>query len=542
LDLTVNDNLIENISQQICQGQSVNIDGNVFDQSGVFNIPITAGSTAGCDSTVVLDLSVTDNVVNNLNATLCDSESILVNGVTYNSNNPSGTEIIVNGSVGGCDSTIIVDLDFHPPLLGSITGANSICRGDSTRIDFILEGGTNYDLIFSNGNTNFTANGVNDGFSVMVSPNTTTTYTLESLLIPGLNCNATFPNSTIVVEVNQVEATAEVLSDFNGFGVSCAEGVDGLARVSPTAGTAPFIYNWSTGATTNELDNLAAGNYSVTVTDDLGCSSSEQINISAPPALVLNRSVVAPSCFGENDGILLLDTIIGGTAPYEFSIDGNFFQGINDFPTPLPFLEAGNYRLSVQDVNDCSNAFEVNIPTPLQYTLDLGPDTTLILGDSVELLATLNFQPDSIAWLSGEDLRCLNCIEQFVRPLTTSTYAIYAADSTGCSVEDAITVFVNKPRAVFIPNAFSPDGDGNNDFFFVNAGQEVNRVNTFRIFDRWGEVVFRADQTLPNNQTLGWDGSLNGKLMNPGVFIYYIEIEFIDGVVEQYSGDLTLIR
>ena len=97
-------------------------------------------------------------------------------------------------------------------------------------------------------------------------------------------------------------------------------------------------------------------------------------------------------------------------------------------------------------------------------------------------------------------------------------------------------------RQVFIPNAFSPDGDGFNDYFFVNTGIDVEIIQSLKIFDRWGSLVFSNNNLLPNDFESGWNGFMNGKEANMGVYIYLVEILFIDGKVETFSGDLSLVK
>ncbi|MEM9919795.1 MAG: gliding motility-associated C-terminal domain-containing protein, partial [Bacteroidota bacterium] len=124
----------------------------------------------------------------------------------------------------------------------------------------------------------------------------------------------------------------------------------------------------------------------------------------------------------------------------------------------------------------------------------------------------------------------------------TTTYQLTVVDSFGCVVEERITVNVRKERRVFIPSAFSPNGDGINERFTVYAGPEVAEIKSFRVFDRWGELVFERVGFLPNQELEGWDGRLGGQLMDNGVYIYYAEIRFVDGWEELHQGDVTLVR
>ena len=104
-------------------------------------------------------------------------------------------------------------------------------------------------------------------------------------------------------------------------------------------------------------------------------------------------------------------------------------------------------------------------------------------------------------------------------------------------------IVIEKDRRVYIPTAFSPNGDGDNDIFYIFADEsQVTKVNQFSIFSRWGEVMFEASNFEPNNSQIGWDGTFKEERMDPAVFIYFAEIEFIDGHVEMYKGDITLLK
>ncbi len=115
-------------------------------------------------------------------------------------------------------------------------------------------------------------------------------------------------------------------------------------------------------------------------------------------------------------------------------------------------------------------------------------------------------------------------------------------DTNLCEASDEILVRVKKDRLVYIPNVFSPNEDGQNDIFYIFGGDGVERIDLFRIYDRWGEVVFSATNFDPNDEDFGWDGKLRGEPMNPAVFVYHATVTFIDGFVIEYTGDITLVR
>lgn len=107
---------------------------------------------------------------------------------------------------------------------------------------------------------------------------------------------------------------------------------------------------------------------------------------------------------------------------------------------------------------------------------------------------------------------------------------------------DELRLLVRKPRPVFIPNVFSPNNDGQNDILYIFGGRQVQRIQSFQIFNRWGEPVFEATDFPPNDFQYGWDGMHRGKPVNPGVFAYYVEVLYTDGYVELIKGEVSLVR
>ena len=112
----------------------------------------------------------------------------------------------------------------------------------------------------------------------------------------------------------------------------------------------------------------------------------------------------------------------------------------------------------------------------------------------------------------------------------------------GCSATDQVSIVVDKVRDVYFPNAFSPNDDGINDLFFIGAGKSVSQITSLQIFSRWGELVFDGKNMSPNDPLPGWDGKFNGQKMDTGVFLWEAEIEFIDGELISFNGDLVLIE
>ena len=147
---------------------------------------------------------------------------------------------------------------------------------------------------------------------------------------------------------------------------------------------------------------------------------------------------------------------------------------------------------------------------------------------------------DSLIYV-GDTLSCKHCINPTFYALNTETIlaTVYAG---GCEASDEITIRVDVDANIYIPNVFTPDHDGINDWITVFADDRVRKVLYLEIFDRWGNQVFVGTNFLPNDPTLGWDGTFKEKPMNPAVFAYIAKVELINGATINAKGDITLIR
>ncbi len=313
-----------------------------------------------------------------------------------------------------------------------------------------------------------------------------------------------------------------------------------------------YSYQWEDAdgnslGTTSTIDVSNPGDYYLHIQNgDNGCIGSASMEVTqdqnVPQAASID--IVTPSCFGQSTGIINIQEIEGGTAPYVYSINGSDYTG-SSFYAELP---AGTYDLVLEDANGCEWSTTVDIEEPPALTLDLGLDLDLVWGDSSSISADINIpsnQVDTIIWTPADQLICAdnNCLEVGVLPSNSFSVSATMIDVNGCAVRDDLVVYLEKERKVYIPNAFSPNGDDNNDIFMVYAHDPtVKAINFMRIFNRWGEIVFDLSNLEPNEASDGWDGTFHGEELNPAVFVYIVEVEFIDGHVEMYKGDVSLMK
>lgn len=330
--------------------------------------------------------------------------------------------------------------------------------------------------------------------------------------------------------------------------INCATGEASLNGMA-SSGSTNLEFSWSTNngniligqnsptPTVNEI-----GDYLLMVTNlDNGCTSEDAVPV------ILNLPIgevgsTDPFCIDETGSIEFL-SVASGTPPYQYSFDG----GNNFSTTPTAFnVEPGAYSVLVQDEKGCEYEETVLIESGLEATLSVEPEVALQLGDSYQINTLLNFpesELQSVTWTPATNLSCADCLTPIATPTDFSVYQVDVTTKDGCEASGVIRFVVSKDIDIYVPNAFSPNGDGTNDVLLIYADQKrISRIKSFLGFNRWGETVFQFFNFDPNDPNFGWDGTHRGEPMNPAVFVWFAEIEFLDGRVELYKGDVVLMR
>lgn len=353
-------------------------------------------------------------------------------------------------------------------------------------------------------------------------------------------------------EVTQPEPIIVLQNDTFSMDVKCFGGSDGKLGVFASGGNpGGYTYSWMNqdsmivGSMQNEED-LPAGIYSVTVTDPDGCTGVLQnLVIVDPPPVQGDYLPFEPlTCFGD-ETTLYVDTIYGGSGgPYTFSLDFGVVLA-PDFPVSMG---GGEHYITYFDRFDCEFTDTINVPEPDPIIVTFTPPTWEIeLGDTTYQLKPFitGAAVDTFVWFPGETLRNPTDLSPFVHTYETETYTLTVFDANGCEGSGSITIEVDPNRNVFIPNVFKPGNTaGLNDYFYPIVGLGVKNVNYMRVYDRWGGLMYERNDFYPNPDVLaqGWDGRYNGDYVNPGVFIYVIEVSFLDDKVLTYRGDVTVVR
>ncbi|MCU7548678.1 PKD domain-containing protein [Chitinophagaceae bacterium LB-8] len=209
------------------------------------------------------------------------------------------------------------------------------------------------------------------------------------------------------------------------------------------------------------------------------------------------------------------------------------------FPVP------GDYRVRtlVTNSSGCMDSAFLPLHVKSKPTINMPPSLTFNNGPSLTIPATYSAGVTSYTWTPSEGLSCTNCPQPEVTTKFNTKYTVTVTDGNGCSNTDFVQIIVPcKNAEVFVPNSFSPNGDGSNDIFYVR-GKGIDRVKTLRIFNRWGQVVFEKRDIQPNieNTQNGWDGKFNGAKPNPDVYIYQLEIYCENGEILRFEGNVALL-
>ena len=529
------------IDSMLCEGESLMVNGVLYDEGNPSGVEVLkSGSITGCDSVIVVDLQFQRDTSVVLTRVLCGGEHLVVNGTRYDEGNPSGTEVLQRQS--GCDSTVLVNLSFVPAVTARLEGGGTLCPGDSTELTFRLEGAPSASMQLSDGvSPPVLLQNISDGHTLTVSPLITTTYRIDFVQVNGGSCPAGIEGS-VTIDVNELTVSIGQENDFDGYGVSCAGEADGALVLDLTAGAEPVSVLWNTGATSVRIDNLSAGYYSVTVNDAGNCEATDSIVLSEPDPILLQSRSIEPSCPEDKDGVIILDAIDGGAPPYNLSINGDGVRLIDEVPLFIRDLNAGTYRIQLTDENGCIVTDTLDLMSDSTLFLELGGDIQISRWDSVVLSPAINFNAESLIWLPDLGLNASNILNPTARPQRTVTYTLKATDAKGCSVSDQITVVVEDRSRLYAPSAFSPNDDGVNDYFNLFSRSDDVDSYILRIFDRWGGLLFEGDEMRPNALQEGWDGRVRGQRVSPGVYVFFAEVKYIDGTEEIVSGELNLLR
>ena len=300
-------------------------------------------------------------------------------------------------------------------------------------------------------------------------------------------------------------------------------------------------YRWSDGE--REANRIFAPPISLgvdlVISSRSGCEIRDTINVKvndAPEEIFANITPIR--CPDEKTGSIQVLGIEGGTAPYYYSFNEGPWQEYQEFHN----LEPGTYNIQVMDVNECFVDSTIVFEEPQDLQIIIDGTGTFQLGEETTLVPTFSHPIDSFLWSSASSLSCNDCLTPVASPLESTTYLLTAFNDKGCKVVQSAVVAIEKKRNVYFPTAFSPNNDGNNDEYMFYLGSGIEKVSFFRIYNRWGELMYELADYTPDEFMDGWDGKLKNRNMPSGPYIFTCEIEYLDGWVENHDGHFILAR
>jgi gliding motility-associated-like protein len=287
------------------------------------------------------------------------------------------------------------------------------------------------------------------------------------------------------------------------------------------------------------------GMYIVTlnITTQSNCSSSFSDTVfvyRTPQPSIISKDTICVNTTESFNGLLAIpDTLT--------SWNWNFGNGQNSARqnNNIGFTTPGNYTIQLIASNKlgCSDTATKTIyVTPPPTAAPVQNPITINVGSSADLLMNYTGNITSYTWTPNTQLSCNNCPAPVASPKFNTTYTVAVTDKFGCTNQKDITVVVlcNKVN-FFIPNTFSPNGDGQNEIFFPR-GTGLFRIKSMIVFNRWGEIVFEKKDFLPNDPAAGWTGVFKGQKASPDVYIYMMEILCDNNTVIPVKGNVTLLR
>lgn len=414
----------------------------------------------------------------------------------------AGSYVAFVQDAAGCLDSISLQIS-QPSAALSVSAfviENVKCKGDfSGRAGSSISGGTGpYTRLWSNGANSDTVSQLAAG-----------TYSLT--VIDANGCSAT---STVnISEPSQGISVQAVYVNK----VQCFGGSDGAARVIYSGGTVPYTISWSTGITSDTLQNLAVGVYSVIVIDAEGCSSQDTVLITGPSQkLEANSTVVNVNCHGDNSGSISINPR-GGTPPY-LAVWSNGKTGFI-----LNNATVGIYNYVLSDQNGCtySDTVKIDQNEPIKVAYQVVNETCPYSNDgAIEIQSSGGTGP--YTWYCNG-----NVFNGLIEHLNSGSYGILVRDALGC--DTSFTVIVegdNEELYLHIPNAFTPNDDRINDKYII-YGSECIGASTFQIFDRWGDLVFSSHEPF----TEFWNGCRDdGTKVKEDVYVWRFTSEHVNEI------------
>lgn len=308
--------------------------------------------------------------------------------------------------------------------------------------------------------------------------------------------------------------------------------------------TGASSYNWgpSTSLSCTQCNAPVAKpdsniTYHVTGESIFGCKATDSVIITVKHPFRLQTEKGDTLCKGESFHLLAKNAEM-----YEWTPSAGLDNNLKGAPMARP-QQTTDYKVVGKDSVGCF--YDTGYVRLVVYgypTVDAGADKTIAVGTSTQLDAKISKDATVVRWQPSAGLSCSNCPNPIANPKQTTLYSVMAMNEGGCMNKDEISLFVVCNNGnIFLPNTFSPNGNGTNDVFYPR-GTGLYNIRSMRIFNRWGEPVFEASNFKANDASKGWNGTYRGQAAPNDVYVYFVEVICENNSVLMYSGNIAVIR
>jgi gliding motility-associated-like protein len=512
-----------------------------YNTAGTANVTLTVTDANGTDNTsqtITVNQTPTVSASASPSVSICSGDPVtltgggattyswtggVTNGVAFTP--ASTTTYTVTGTTNGCSDTETIMVTVNNcgvPTASFNASSTNICVGQSvTFTDASTGTGLNaWSWTFTGGSP---ASASTQG-PHSVTYNTAGTYTV-SLTVTDANGT----DDTIATNLIVVNAPPTVTANASSSTICSGD------PVTLTGGGAS-TYSWSGGVTNGvPFTPASTATYTVTGTDANGCTNTANVTVTvntcAPPV----ASFTPPATICEGDCLSFTDESTGTPTAWNWSFGGGTpsTATIED-PGGICFLAAGTYSITLSVTNSQgTDDTTITVTVIAPPTLDAGQDVSIVAGSTTVLTAT-GSGSGTYTWSPSTGLSATTGATVTASPTSTTQYTVTYTEG-GCTATDDVIVDVILVEAFGVPTAFSPNGDNVNDVFRPRGSGIQGYQMT--IFNRYGQLVFETKVF-----TDGWDGTHNGKELNPGVFAYVITYNFFGQESETVKGNLTLVK
>ncbi len=448
----------------------------------------------------------------------------------YTASGTLPTQLVITGNSGCTDTSVLsLSIKVNDIPVATITGPTATC--DVIPVPYIssvsaVDAISQYQWTITGGafyNTN----------SIVHTFAKSGGYTVQLIAGTAYGCYDTTAIPVVVSTTPTVMASNDITICRNA---STPLSVNGTASQ----------YNWQTDNTlsctacqTPLAAPVSTTQYYVTGKAANGCTRTDSVLVTVVQPFTLSVTASDSICIGQSKQLT-----VSGAHEYTWSPANTLDDSFSQYPVATP-LASTTYSVIGTDDHHCfTDTKMVRVGVGQYPTVNLGKDTLLSTGSILPLHTEITNGPiKTYAWSPADNLSCSTCPVPDANIKRNVCYSVTATSYYGCAARDTLCIKVFcESGQVFIPNIFTPDGDGVNDRLIVQ-GKGVALIRSFRIFNRWGQVVFEKTGFQPNDASSGWDGRINGGAMaSQDVYVYTCDVVCEDGTVYPLKGNVAIVK